>query len=107
MCTLLFRHRPGDEYPLALLANRDEAYGRPAAGWAWRGVDRAFFAPLDRHAGGNMLEYLAIDPVKVAEPREELLVEELAGQPADQHRADDPLAVGDGGRDDSGAAPGI
>lgn len=55
MCTLLFRHRPEDEYPLALLANRDEAYDRPSAGWAWRGVDREFFAPLDREAGGSWI----------------------------------------------------
>ena len=55
MCTLLFRHKPGDEYPLALLANRDEAYNRPSAGWAWRGVDRDFFAPLDEEAGGTWI----------------------------------------------------
>ncbi len=55
MCTLLFRYRPGDEYPLALLANRDEAYDRPSAGWAWRGVDREFFAPLDQEAGGSWI----------------------------------------------------
>ncbi len=55
MCTLLFRHQPGDEFPLALLANRDEAYNRPSAGWAWRGVDREFFAPLDEEAGGTWI----------------------------------------------------
>ncbi len=55
MCTLLFRYRPGDEYPLALLANRDEAYGRPTAGWAWRGVNRKFFAPQDQEAGGSWI----------------------------------------------------
>ena len=55
MCTLLYRYLPGDEYPLALLANRDETYDRPYSGWGWRGVDREFFAPLDQKAGGSWI----------------------------------------------------
>ena len=55
MCTLLLRHLPGDQYPLAILSNRDEAYERPSEGWAWRGPDRRYFAPLDQQAGGTWM----------------------------------------------------
>ena len=57
MCTLLFRYRPEDRYPLAVLCNRDEFYGRPAEGWSWRGEDRRYFAPLDLQAGGTWIGF--------------------------------------------------
>ena len=55
MCTLLFRHRLGDEYPLAILSNRDELYNRPSEGWAWGGPEQHYFAPLDQQAGGTWI----------------------------------------------------
>lgn len=55
MCTLLIRHNPGDPYPLALLANRDELYDRPSEDWAWREGSRRYFAPRDRQAGGTWI----------------------------------------------------
>ena len=55
MCTLFFRHRPDDEYPLAILANRDEVYDRPSDGWEWRGSERNYFAPIDVKAGGTWI----------------------------------------------------
>jgi uncharacterized protein with NRDE domain len=55
MCTLFFRHRPDDEYPLAILSNRDEAYDRPAGGWDWRGSVKNRFAPVDLEAGGTWI----------------------------------------------------
>ena len=55
MCTLLFRHEPGDMYPLALLSNRDERDGRPADGWAWRETAPRSFAPSDLEAGGTWM----------------------------------------------------
>lgn len=55
MCTLFFRHQPDDEHPLAILSNRDEAYDRPAGGWAWRGSGREYFAPIDLEAGGTWI----------------------------------------------------
>ena len=55
MCTLLFRHRPGDNYPLAVLSNRDEAYHRSSTGWDWRAGPRPYFAPRDNVAGGTWI----------------------------------------------------
>jgi uncharacterized protein with NRDE domain len=55
MCTLFFRHRPDDEYPLAILSNRDEQYARPSGGWEWRGSGREWFAPIDLEAGGTWI----------------------------------------------------
>ncbi|UCD37607.1 MAG: NRDE family protein [Fidelibacterota bacterium] len=55
MCTLLFRFSPNDQYPLAILSNRDEAYKRPSGGWAWRGGNRRYFAPVDLEAGGTWI----------------------------------------------------
>jgi uncharacterized protein with NRDE domain len=55
MCTLFFRHRPDDEYPLAILSNRDEKYGRPSDGWDWRGSGQDWFAPIDLEAGGTWI----------------------------------------------------
>jgi uncharacterized protein with NRDE domain len=57
MCTLLMRLNPGDEYPLALLSNRDEAYDRPSGGWEWRGEERRIFAPIDIQAGGSWIGF--------------------------------------------------
>ena len=55
MCTLLFRYRPSDQYPLAILSNRDEAYGRPSGDWEWRGGGSRYFAPIDLEAGGTWI----------------------------------------------------
>lgn len=55
MCTLYFRFHPEDDYPLALLANRDELLGRPAEGWAWRKGKYKFLAPMDMEAGGTWI----------------------------------------------------
>jgi hypothetical protein len=55
MCTLFFRHSPDDEYPLAILSNRDEAYDRPSGGWDWRGSGKHYFAPIDLEAGGTWI----------------------------------------------------
>jgi uncharacterized protein with NRDE domain len=55
MCTLLFRHHPDDPYPLAILSNRDEAYGRPSGDWEWRGSNPRYFAPVDLKAGGTWI----------------------------------------------------
>ncbi|MCH7574086.1 MAG: NRDE family protein [Candidatus Marinimicrobia bacterium] len=55
MCTLLFRHRPGDPHPLALLSNRDEQFERPSSGWSWREGPPRLFAPLDEKAGGTWI----------------------------------------------------
>ena len=55
MCTLFFRHQPGDEFPLAVLSNRDETYDRPAGGWDWRGSEKECFAPIDLEAGGTWI----------------------------------------------------
>lgn len=55
MCTLFFRYQPGDEYPLAILSNRDEAYDRPSGGWDWRGSGGSYFAPIDLEAGGTWI----------------------------------------------------
>ncbi len=55
MCTLFFRHRPEDEFPLAILSNRDEQYGRPSGGWEWRGSGEEWFAPIDLEAGGTWI----------------------------------------------------
>jgi uncharacterized protein with NRDE domain len=55
MCTLFFRHRPEDEFPLAILSNRDEQYGRPSEGWDWRGPGPGWFAPIDLEAGGTWI----------------------------------------------------
>lgn len=55
MCTLLFRHRPGDTYPLAILSNRDERHTRPSSGWKWHAGTPAIFAPRDDAAGGTWI----------------------------------------------------
>lgn len=57
MCTLLMRLNPGDEYPLAILSNRDEAYDRPSGSWDWRGEEGRIFAPIDLQAGGSWIGF--------------------------------------------------
>lgn len=57
MCTLLVRLKPGDEYPVAILSNRDESYDRPSGGWEWRGEDDRIFAPTDLRAGGTWIGF--------------------------------------------------
>ena len=55
MCTLLFRYRPGDPYPLVILSNRDEQYDRATSGWSWHDGNPRFFAPRDEVAGGTWI----------------------------------------------------
>ena len=57
MCTLLIRLSPGDDYPLAILSNRDEVYDRPSGGWEWRGEEGQIFAPIDIQAGGSWIGF--------------------------------------------------
>ncbi|ARB44366.1 NRDE family protein [Alloalcanivorax xenomutans] len=52
MCIVLFRWQPGDAYPLAVSANRDEFHQRPAEPARWRGD---VFCGLDLRAGGTWL----------------------------------------------------
>jgi uncharacterized protein with NRDE domain len=51
------RLHPRDEYPVAILSNRDEAYDRPSEGWDWRGEKGRIFAPIDRQAGGSWIGF--------------------------------------------------
>lgn len=56
MCTLIVLHGCLPEIPLAVGANRDEFYGRPAEGPALRNLEfSAIVAPLDIRAGGTWL----------------------------------------------------
>jgi len=54
MCLILFAYRQRDDYPLILIANRDEYYARPTrnAHW-WR--DAPVLAGRDLEAGGTWL----------------------------------------------------
>lgn len=60
MCTLICRFQPGEPWPVAILANRDEVYDRPMEGWAWRqplsenDLPR-YFAPQDCESGGTWI----------------------------------------------------
>ncbi len=55
MCFLLIHHRTRDDYPLVLLANRDEYFDRPFEPPALRDEALGLVAPRDRRAGGTWL----------------------------------------------------
>ena len=54
MCLILFGYRQRDDYPLVLIANRDEYYARPTQSAHWW-QDAAVFAGRDLEAGGTWL----------------------------------------------------
>ncbi|MFB6118417.1 NRDE family protein [Halosegnis sp.] len=56
MCTLTFAWRRFDDH-LAVAANRDESYDRPASPPAVRGEEPLVVAPRDEEAGGTWLGY--------------------------------------------------
>lgn len=53
MCTLLLLRRRVEGYPLLLLMNRDELYGRPSQGPVLSKNGPSVIAPEDRQAGGT------------------------------------------------------
>lgn len=55
VCFLLLHHRTRDDYPVVLLANRDEYFDRPFEAPAVRDADLGIVAPLDLRAGGTWL----------------------------------------------------
>lgn len=54
MCLILFAYRPGADFPLILIANRDEYYARPTRDAHWWD-DAKIFAGRDLEAGGTWL----------------------------------------------------
>ena len=54
MCLILFAYRQHAEYPLVLIANRDEYYARPTRDAHWWD-DASVFAGRDLEAGGTWL----------------------------------------------------
>ena len=54
MCLILFAHRHHPEYPLVVIANRDEYYARPSRDAHWWD-DAPIFAGRDLEAGGTWL----------------------------------------------------
>lgn len=52
MCTIILFHRRFEEFPLAIAANRDEVFSRPALPWAER---HASFSPRDLVHGGTWI----------------------------------------------------
>lgn len=55
MCLIAFDHRPGEAWPLRLVANRDEFHARPAAPLACWADDPAIVGGRDLEAGGSWL----------------------------------------------------
>ncbi|WP_416137659.1 NRDE family protein [Halomonas sp. HK25] len=55
MCLIAFDHRPGGEWPLRLVANRDEFHARPAAPLAYWADAPAIVGGRDLEAGGSWL----------------------------------------------------
>lgn len=55
MCLIAFDHRPGEAWPLRLVANRDEFYARPAAPLARWADAPAIVGGRDLEAGGSWL----------------------------------------------------
>lgn len=55
MCLILFAHRAHPHFPLALAANRDEAYSRPAAGAAFWEDHPHIYGGRDLDRGGTWL----------------------------------------------------
>lgn len=53
MCTLNVRLAPDADYPLVVIANRDEFYSRPSVPPSVISKDPAIFAPRDLDAGGT------------------------------------------------------
>ncbi len=54
MCLILFAHRHHPDYPLVVIANRDEYYARPSRDAHWWD-DAPIFAGRDLEAGGTWL----------------------------------------------------
>lgn len=54
MCLILFAYRQHPDYPLVVIANRDEYYARPTRAAHWWD-DRPIFAGRDLEAGGTWL----------------------------------------------------
>jgi len=57
VCTLVVAWQVFDEAPIAVAANRDEAFGRPSDPPAVRGGDPEVVAPRDEEAGGTWIGY--------------------------------------------------
>ncbi|WP_445000686.1 NRDE family protein [Halomonas mongoliensis] len=55
MCLITFDHRPGSEWPLRLVANRDEFHARPAAPLAPWEASPDILGGRDLEAGGSWL----------------------------------------------------
>jgi uncharacterized protein with NRDE domain len=55
MCTLILLRGAVNGYPLVLMVNRDEAYGRISEGPRVRRGKRLFVSPLDLRAGGTWI----------------------------------------------------
>ncbi|MEQ6916063.1 NRDE family protein [Halomonas aquatica] len=55
MCLIAFDHRPGSDYPLRLVANRDEFHARPSAPLAAWDEASAIVGGRDLEAGGTWL----------------------------------------------------
>ena len=55
MCFLLVHHQTREDYPVVLLANRDEYYDRPFEAPRPRGGETGVVAPRDERAGGTWL----------------------------------------------------
>lgn len=55
MCLIAFAHQPGSEWPLRLVANRDEFHARPAAPLAPWTEDANILGGRDLEAGGGWL----------------------------------------------------
>lgn len=55
MCFVLLHHQTREDYPVVLLANRDEAFDRPFEGPAVRDEALGILAPRDLRAGGTWL----------------------------------------------------
>jgi hypothetical protein len=55
VCVLLVHHRTREDWPLVLLANRDEAYDRAFEPPAERDAARGIVAPRDLRAGGSWI----------------------------------------------------
>ncbi|MEM1093338.1 MAG: NRDE family protein [Bacteroidota bacterium] len=55
MCLILWRYQPDAEYPLVLMANRDEFYRRPTQPAAWWADAPSIYGGRDLVAGGTWL----------------------------------------------------
>lgn len=57
MCTLVVAWQVFPEFPVTVVANRDERLDRPAEAPAVRDWERPVVAPIDREAGGTWIGY--------------------------------------------------